>query len=535
MKHICISLALTLMFAPGRQTDLGNHDRHREKICLTHQHECEHPYHPLPSSPKRVSPQQFSPDILIDSCCGYSLWTQIQESIAHSLIADGIQIVYRNYDHTGLNVTQLPGDLSYMIQDYNVAGARYSTSVAGTKPYISYPRVLPDRGEMVAQYCSGGWFSSEWDGPVDLGPGDLDIYRNIGKQLLDGNILFIGLTTTDMIVYRTWDSTLTNQIGSGVIASGVYYWGHDINGGIAYVFYYDDALNIYYQTTTDGVTWSGQQSYNMVWPDPYIDNIICWSQMAVTDAGDPILVFDVLDDADPTYPYYGTVYVSNAEGQPCTAVSAPDSECFYPTIATGGNMAAVLYCMPRNNLGDSLNWWDFYIVWSLNNGITWGTPQNITSELIVNPGLQQLAKRIDTIRARAYYVYCVNMESDVMDPYWNIGEASGISCASHLYLGETQYVGIEENPRSTKTETRLSVYPNPFEKLISIMYDAPHEGEVELNIYDATGRLIKCLDSQSPVFWDGSNNVGSHVPAGVYFLEIKDKRHTALQKVIKVD
>lgn len=50
------------------------------------------------------------------------------------------------------------------------------------------------------------------------------------------------------------------MIAFGNIAGpNMQYWGFDINGGIAYVFYYDPAtLNVYYRTTTDGINWSAE-------------------------------------------------------------------------------------------------------------------------------------------------------------------------------------------------------------------------------------------------------------------------------------
>jgi len=367
--------------------------------------------------PAQIVSRLPQPATVIDSSGnGYTLWTQVQECIGYNPIVDAIQIVNRAFSDVGiLNVHQVPGDLSYWVHDDSVykkefGGARYPNSIAsgdtsGNGPHICFGGVT--FGGAVYEY--GGWFSSLWDMPVEIGSSGT---RVIGKQLSNGNILFI-IVGGNLIGYILYPPDLSGPLNSGILVSGMYYWGYDINGGIAYVFYYDSGLNIYYKTTTNGIIWSSQQTYNMVWPNPYSQNIIFWTQMAVTDAGNPLLVFDNWNGDDNTYPYYSKVYVSYASGQPCVEVSstfaAPDTECYYPTIATGGNKAAVLYCMPRNNEPDSLNWWDFYVVWSTDNGQTWGTPVNYTQSLTYRPGLPQLAKRIDTLRNRVYYVYGVDM------------------------------------------------------------------------------------------------------------------------------
>ena len=508
----------------------------------------------------------FAQDIhmLVDSMCTYSLWTQMQEIIGYSQITDAIQIAYRNYEHFGFNVSQLPADLTFILTDPNVyygqlGSGRYPTSITGTKPYISFPFLIGGSwGGMGAQWESGGWFSSLWDEPVDVGFGDVNAHKNIGKQLPNGNILFIGVATDPYrIIYRTWDSSLTNQLGSGIIADSSYYWGFDVNGGIACVFYYDisnDTL-IYYKTTTDGITWSNEQTWSLSFTPPYPNTEIWWRQMALTDNGEPRLVFDAVNDDDTEYPYYGRIYVSHTSGIPPVQVSSsfasPDTECFYPTIATSGNYCAVLYCMPRNNEPDTLNWWDFYLVWSTDNGITWGQPINSTEDLTYHPGLQQLAKRIDTLRARVYYAYCALMSHDI-DPLAAVLSGTN-ECPARLYLGCSPYVGIKEVKLQTVPDPLgIEVYPNPFRNKTEIRYRISDVGqgllqepmvlsepEVNLAIYDVTGRMVKSFNLvtcysllATSVVWDGTDDSGHKLPFGVYFVRLETDEFRKTEKVI---
>jgi len=477
------------------------------------------------------------PATVIDSSInGFALWTQIQECIGYNPIVDAIQIVNKDFlDGRILNVHQAPGALSYWVHDNSVYidGFRYPNSIAsgnpsGNGPHICFGGVT--FGGAIYEY--GGWFSSLWGMPVQIGS---SITRVIGKQLPDGNILFI-IAGGNLIGYKLYPPDLSEPLNSGILASGMYYWGYDINGGIAYVFYYDDNLNIYYRSTTNGINWSSQQPYNMVWPNPYPNNVIGWTQMAVTDDGNPLLVFDNWNGDDNTYPYYSRVYVSHTSGQPCVEVSssfaAPDTECVYPTIATGGNKAAVLYCMPRNNEPDSLNWWDFYVVWSTDNGRTWGTPINYTQSLANRPGLPQLAKRIDTLRNRVYYVYAVDMVRNI-DPYWHL--ISGGLDPMYICFDYANYVGIEEGQRAkVKVENaKLNVLPNIVNDNARIQYAIPERQKISLNLYDIIGRKIETI--AQGVYEPGVYTVNhdfSKFSSGIYFLILEGEKGAQTQKIL---
>jgi len=158
---------------------------------------------------------------------GYTLWTQMQECISYNPTLDAIQIVNRAYEPSGcLNVHQAPGYLSYSVNEYAVynrefGNARYPTSVAsgdgsGNGPHISFATldtITGNWGHAGAQYESGGWFSGSWAPPVDLS-GDIGVRKNIGKQLLDGNILFIASTTTDEVIYWTCSPDISTTVSS---------------------------------------------------------------------------------------------------------------------------------------------------------------------------------------------------------------------------------------------------------------------------------------------------------------------------------
>jgi hypothetical protein len=81
-------------------------------------------------------------------------------------------------------------------------------------------------------------------------------------------------------------------------------------------------------------------------------------------------------------------------------------------------------------------------------------------------------------------------------------------------------------------------YPNPFNPSTSIDYDVENGGQVELAIYDLTGKQIRTLvsDFQSVgrkvVQWNGTNDVGIEVSSGIYFYQIQVNGYSEMKKMM---
>lgn len=447
---------------------------------------------------------------MIDSGTYYSLILTNQECLSYNPFVDRIAFVNRNFSPTGiLNVHTAPGDLSYWFHDYGVymqdyGPGRYPTAIAGTQgPYISFPWLVspPAWGGAGAQYCSGGWFSGLWNSPVDIGPGDQKCSRVIGKELPDGNMCFILLCTDPWgLQYRTYNDSLTTLIDSGWLTpSDRYYLGWDCNitAGIAYVFYVDDNLNLFYRTTTDGVTWSAEQVYNLIWPNPYTNNLISLDhglQAAVTDNGNPLIVFANMDQDDISYPQYGKVYVSHTEGQPCVEVSLPSElRNFYPTVATAGSYAAVTFLVPRDTQQDSAAFHDIHLAWSNDNGVNWYTPVNMTWWSTQRISCPQLAKRLDVSRGRPYIVYATcRLPEEDMDLMWAYN--NGIMVTAYFnFMPDTN--AIKETKTETPKKASFTLFPNPITNHSTISYTLSVAGNVSLKCFSVDGRLVKIIDN----------------------------------------
>ena len=81
-------------------------------------------------------------------------------------------------------------------------------------------------------------------------------------------------------------------------------------------------------------------------------------------------------------------------------------------------------------------------------------------------------------------------------------------------------------------------YPNPFNPTTKIRYDLPKNEFVSINIYDVVGRKIKSLISTNQeagyrsITWNGTNNLGQSVSAGMYLYTIQVGKFKQTKKMV---
>lgn len=103
------------------------------------------------------------------------------------------------------------------------------------------------------------------------------------------------------------------------------------------------------------------------------------------------------------------------------------------------------------------------------------------------------------------------------------------------------FVGIEEENSKLKMQSTklLEIQPNPFKNITQIKYNVKSRGDAEIKIYDITGKIVKSFSSNNQqlitnncLVWDGNDNSGKVLPAGVYFCTLKVSKGTAETKQI---
>jgi len=96
-------------------------------------------------------------------------------------------------------------------------------------------------------------------------------------------------------------------------------------------------------------------------------------------------------------------------------------------------------------------------------------------------------------------------------------------------------------PKIPETFSLAQNYPNPFNPSTSIEYKLPVFSQVSLTIYNLLGQKIRSLLSQTrkpagrqEVTWDGKDDSGNQVAAGVYFYQLKAGNFSIVKKMIIV-
>ena len=134
--------------------------------------------------------------------------------------------------------------------------------------------------------------------------------------------------------------------------------------------------------------------------------------------------------------------------------------------------------------------------------------------------------------------------SDAQEPTSPFGQSNTFALnTNRIGFGDTAIMMISSIPDQygVPSVTALgSPMPNPFNPRITISFNVGRSGPVELNIYDLGGRCIKYLVSQDLEVgqyirqWDGRDNSGSMMPAGVYLVRIKGESATDSKKITLV-
>jgi hypothetical protein len=107
-----------------------------------------------------------------------------------------------------------------------------------------------------------------------------------------------------------------------------------------------------------------------------------------------------------------------------------------------------------------------------------------------------------------------------------------------MFHTDPNLVGIETTGLQPRTFSLQQNYPNPFNPHTRIGYTLPELMDVEFEIIDLRGRLVKSwsLENQTrgehKLFWDGTNSDGVLVSTGVYLGVIKTREYQSTIKMV---
>ncbi|MDZ7741949.1 MAG: T9SS type A sorting domain-containing protein [Bacteroidota bacterium] len=86
------------------------------------------------------------------------------------------------------------------------------------------------------------------------------------------------------------------------------------------------------------------------------------------------------------------------------------------------------------------------------------------------------------------------------------------------------WVGVDYRKPKAKGQ-QLKASPNPFHHETRIRYQSKEKGKQSIFVYDINGNVVATLmditgqPSRGEIIWDGRNDYGRMLPAGVYVVE----------------
>ncbi len=190
---------------------------------------------------------------------------------------------------------------------------------------------------------------------------------------------------------------------------------------------------------------------------------------------------------------------------------------------------------------------DIYGAYSTDHGITWSDYVNLTNTPSPGGGPGECLDE-DQMTAHPYVFddsICITFIED-KDPGFPLQEGTAwTENPVRVWVFHKGLILAIEEDEALRPDHALPffrVYPNPFSELTNIGFSTGLGAQdVALKIYDATGRLVRDFPLPTAysllpttVKWDGTDQSGNRLPAGVYFVLFNTGDKDKTQKVIRL-
>ena len=108
------------------------------------------------------------------------------------------------------------------------------------------------------------------------------------------------------------------------------------------------------------------------------------------------------------------------------------------------------------------------------------------------------------------------------------------------YTTDPPFSDVEDLTKTTPMNQPLVIQPTPFRNEMQVRYQLKEAGKVAMQIYDATGRLVYDMANQHSkpgiysINWNGKDNQGRKLAAGIYFFKLQTPSEQYLKKLIRL-
>jgi hypothetical protein len=320
----------------------------------------------------------------------------------------------------------------------------------------------------------------------------------------------------------------------------------------------------YFESTDYGVTWDFNNPINLTNYSPS-DTLRAYSDVStIYDNNDSLhFVFSARSVEDDSLFWFASAIMHWSKETGMTIVNSDTMIGWHSQYDAGAfRMMAdrpslgidpstgYLYCVfVGNTPGDtSAAAWpngDLYATSSCDEGATWGPAVNLTN----SPSIGCTPGNCDD---DDYPSLAEIVDDNLHILYVNDKDAGGIPQTEgswtlnpmlYLKIPKTSVpcvVGVEEEeiPVLPAFYTLSQNVPNPFGTGTTIAYTLPVKSGVALSVYDITGReVVSLLEEEMgagyhTLRWDGKDNSGNSVSAGVYFYRLQASDFTQTRKLV---
>jgi hypothetical protein len=112
-----------------------------------------------------------------------------------------------------------------------------------------------------------------------------------------------------------------------------------------------------------------------------------------------------------------------------------------------------------------------------------------------------------------------------------------------LATGGEAYLDAPPRPRALPSVLLMGApRPNPTRTASTIVFTLPAARTVSIDVLDLAGRHVRTLRSgalmpagEHSVVWDGVDETGGRVAAGVYLVKVRAGSETGVRKVVRVE
>ncbi|MEZ4652751.1 MAG: FlgD immunoglobulin-like domain containing protein [Candidatus Eisenbacteria bacterium] len=200
---------------------------------------------------------------------------------------------------------------------------------------------------------------------------------------------------------------------------------------------------------------------------------------------------------------------------------------------------------------------ELFYTYSTDGGVTWSPNQQLSSvwdSWVGWPNQNKIGDyyhmRSDLVGADLAWAATFNGEQDVY--YTRIGDhdcnQNGISDEQEIAQGAADTNGngildecegiIVDVADSELGSEALGGGPNPFHESTNIRFQMPESGRVQVRVFTTSGQLARTVFDGSlsggthERVWDGTNDQGERLPAGLYFVDVNAAGHRSTRRMV---